>query len=129
MLDRSASFTIQAICNPQNMTKLKATVDEELERLLRDGVTDEELADAKQKKLHEWHMQWTEDMQLAVRLAGALEANQTMLYRAEHRQAVEALTADQVLVALRKHLDLQRLTIVTAGDFQGETAEEPAAAQ
>ena len=126
MLDRSASFTVQAICNPQNMTKLKATVDEELQRLLRDGVTDEELADAKQKKLHEWHMQWTDDMQLAVRLAGALEANQTMLYRAEHRKAIEALTADQVLVALRKHLDLQRLTIVTAGDFREESAEEPA---
>jgi predicted Zn-dependent peptidase len=45
-----------------------------------------------------------------------------MLYRAEHRKAVEALTAEQVVEALRKYLDLDRLVVVTAGDF---AAAEP----
>lgn len=128
MLDPASTFTVRAICNPLNMGKVDAIVEEELEGLLRDGVTEQELDDAKKKKLHEWHMEWTNDAQLAVRLAGALEADQSMLYRAEHRRAVAALTTEQVHQALRKHLDLQRLSVVTAGDFQEAAVAEPAGA-
>ena len=125
-IDPVATFRVQAISNPQNVPKLKAIVREELDRLLRDGITDEELADAKKKKLHSWHMQWTSDANLASSLASTLHSGHTMLYRAEHRKAVEALTAKQVVEALRKHLDLDRLSVVTAGDFE---AKEPAANQ
>ena len=71
-------------------------------------------------------MQWTSDANLASSLASTLHSGHTMLYRAEHRKAVEALTAKQVVEALRKHLDLDRLSVVTAGDFE---AKEPAANQ
>nr|MBC8871761.1 insulinase family protein [Planctomycetota bacterium] len=125
-IDPVATFQVQAISNPQNVPKLRAIVREELDRLLRDGITDEELADAKKKKLHSWHMQWTSDSNLASSLASALQTGRTMLYRAEHRKAVEALTAGQVVEALRKHLDLDRLSVVTAGDF--EAKKEPKAA-
>jgi len=117
-VDPVASFRIRAISSPKDVPKLKAIVREELDRLLRDGITDEELADAKRKKLHQWHMELTDDGQLASRLAGALYAGRTMLYRTEHRKAVEALTQDQVVQTLRKYLDLDRLAVVTAGDFR-----------
>jgi len=127
-IDPVATFRIQAISNPQNVPKLKAIVREELDRLLREGITDEELADAKQKKLHSWHMQWTSDANLASSLASALQSGHTMLYRAEHRKAVEALTAEQVVKTLRKYLDLERLVVVTAGDFAAkETKKAPKA--
>jgi zinc protease len=116
-LDPVATFQINAIANPQNMPKLKSLVREELESLLRNGITAEELADAKQKKLHDWYMEGTDDAQLASSLASALHAGHTMLYRAEHRRAVEALSAEDVVEALRKHLHLERLSVVTAGDF------------
>ena len=128
-IDPVATFQVQAISNPQNVPKLRAIVREELDRLLRDGITDEELADAKKKKLHSWHMQWTSDASLASSLASTLHSGHTMLYRAEHRKAVEALTAKQVVEALRKYLDLDRLSVVTAGDFEAkETKREPKAA-
>ena len=128
-MDPVATFRVQAISNPQNVPTLKAIVREELELLLRDGITDEELADAKKKKLHSWHMQWTSDANLASSLASTLHSGHTMLYRAEHRKAVEALTAKQVVETMRKHLDLDRLSVVTAGDFEAkETEKEPKAA-
>ncbi len=129
-LDPVAAFQIYAISNPQNIPKLKAIVREELDRLLHDGITADELADAKQKKLHQWHMEWTNDAQLAASLAAALHTGHTMLYRAEHRKAVKALTVEQVVEALRKYLDLDRLVVVTAGDFAAaETQPESEAAQ
>jgi len=123
-IDPVATFRVQAIANPQNMAKLKAIAREEIDRLLRDGITDDELADAKRKKLHSWHMQWTSDANLASSLASALHSGRTMLYRAEHRKAVEALTAKQVVETMRKHLDLDRLTVVTAGDFNSKAKEK-----
>jgi zinc protease len=116
--DPVASFGIHAIANPQNIPKLKSIVREELDRLLNEGISDEELAEAKQKKLHQWHLEWTNDAQLASRLASALHSGHTMHFRTEHKKAVEALTAQQVVEAWRKHLDLNRLVIVTAGDFE-----------
>jgi len=41
--------------------------------------------------------------------------------------AVEALTGEQVLAAMRKYLDLSKMTIVKAGDFaKGAAAPAPA---
>src|SRR5512145_2318593 len=46
-LDPRATFTVTAISNPQNITKVAQAVREEIERLRRDGVADTELARAK----------------------------------------------------------------------------------
>ena len=41
-------------------------------------------------------------------------------------QTITALTPQQVLAALKKHIDPSRLSIVTAGDFSGKTARHQA---
>ena len=46
--DPVASFTVTASTNPMNIDKVTAAVMEELERFLKDGPTDKEVADAKQ---------------------------------------------------------------------------------
>src|SRR5205085_4867850 len=46
--DPRASLRINAICNPTNIEKVEKCVREELDRLLKDGVTEDELNKAKQ---------------------------------------------------------------------------------
>ena len=43
--DDAGSFSIQAIAAPENMKKVEAAVREELARLVKDGITEEELRD------------------------------------------------------------------------------------
>jgi zinc protease len=45
-----------------------------------------------------------------------------MAYTAEVETKITALTPEQVNAAVRQHLDLQALVIVTAGDFDVQTA-------
>ena len=46
--DKVGRLSINAICNPANIGKVETAVLEELERLLKDGVTADELDKAKQ---------------------------------------------------------------------------------
>jgi zinc protease len=45
-----------------------------------------------------------------------------MAYTTEMENKIAALTPEQVNAAVRKHLDPQALVIVTAGDFEVQTA-------
>jgi len=42
-MDERAVFSISAISNPKNVPRVEVAAREELERLLRDGITQEEL--------------------------------------------------------------------------------------
>ena len=46
-LDQRSAFYIYAISNPDNIPKVRKVIAEELEKLLKDGVTEAELAEAK----------------------------------------------------------------------------------
>src|SRR5690606_1596421 len=63
-LDKRASVTIFAICNPENMQKVDQAILEELNRLLEKGVTEKELAEAKQGYLQQLKVARSEDDQL-----------------------------------------------------------------
>ena len=55
-------------------------------------------------------------------LASLSHVGRTMAYTAEAETKIAALTPEQVNAAVRKHLDTQALVIVTAGDFDVQTA-------
>jgi len=59
----------------------------------------------------------TQHLQQTIILVRLLLALRSMSYYADLAAKVQALTADQVKAALRKHLDLSRLVVITAGDF------------
>jgi zinc protease len=118
--DRHASFNISAICNPQNIGKVEKAVKEELDRLLRDGVTKDELDKARQGYLQSLKVGRSSDNALAGLLSGLRHLDRTMIYEAEMEQKIEALTAGQVLAAWRKHIDPKKLVVVTAGDFEAK---------
>ena len=118
--DLRANLSISAIVNPQNLGKLENCVREELDRLLRDGVTADELDKARQGFLQTQQMGRSSDPALVSSLGGLRFLGRTMAWDAALEKQIEALTPEQVNAALRKHLDPKKLVVVAAGDFEAK---------
>jgi zinc protease len=123
--DPRAVLTITAICNPRNMSRVEKAAREELDRLLQDGVTQEELEKAKQGYLQARKVGRTSDPALTAILSSLRQLNRTMTFEADLDQKIEALTPETVAAALRRHLDAKKLDVVVAGDFGAKTAALP----
>lgn len=123
-LDPAARLTIAAIANPQNMPKVETAVREELARLLADGISAEELAQAKSGYLQKQTVQRTNDSVLVSQLADTLEAQRTMAHYARLEQQISELSAEQIVAAMRKHFLPERLVAIVAGDFD-KTEQSP----
>ncbi len=116
-LDKRTTFSIYAIANPTNMPKAAKAINEEIARLLKDGVTDEELEQAKQGYLQQRKVSRTSDAQIGGLLASSITAERTMAFQQQFEDAVRAASAEQVRSVLRKYVAPKRLVIITAGDF------------
>jgi zinc protease len=115
--DKVVNFSMQATCNPANIGKLEAAMREEVERLLKEGVSQEEFDRAKEAYLRAQKQALASDNAVAGRLARSLELGRTLAFDEKLEKAIAAVTADQAIAALRKYIDPQRLVIITAGDF------------
>jgi zinc protease len=120
--DKAARFIMFAICNPDNIDKVDKAIQEELHRLLKDGVDEKELAEGVKGYLQGQKAQRAVDGHLAQLLATDLYEGRTFAYYADLEDKIAALKADEVTAAVRKHLDPKRLVIVRAGDFQRKKA-------
>jgi zinc protease len=120
--DPRATLTTNAICNPQNIGKVEKAIAEELARLLRDGITADELTQATHGYLQAQKVARASDAALTRMLANLSHVGRTMAYTAEVETKIAALTPEQVNTAVRQHIDPQALVIVTAGDFEVQTA-------
>lgn len=123
-LDANARLTINAIFNPANARRVETGVAEELARLVEDGVTPEELDEAKTGYLQQQQVRRSSDPALAALLARNLHLGRTLRFEAELEDHIRDLTPQSVSETLRKHLDPARLTTITAGDLQESAATE-----
>lgn len=119
--DKSAVFSMYAICNPSNMEKLDQTIAEELAKLLKDGVTQDELDEAKKSYVEQLKVSRANDSGLAAVLAGGLFLGRTFDYQADLEKKIAGLTTDIVNQAVRKHWQPEKLVIIRAGDFKKMT--------
>jgi len=117
-IDKRCRFSVYAITNPDNRDKLVSVINEELERILEGGITQDELDRAQQGYLQAQGLQRSGDRSLAGTLNGNLFAGRSMKYQEDFEAQVQSLTVDQVNSALRSYIDTKRLNIVTAGDFK-----------
>ena len=117
-LDAAAHFGVSSIYAPQNRTRVERAVREELERALREGFRDEEVAAAKKGLLEARHLARTQDGALASRLVRYAYLGRTFDWDIELEQRIAALTPAEVRGALARHLALERLSSVVAGDFE-----------
>jgi zinc protease len=123
-LDKSGQFAAFAIYAPQNVTKLEAAFKEEMARMLKDGFSDEEIKQAKSGWLQSRQVSRAQDKELAGKLNSYLFLNRTLAFDAEFEKKVMALTGEQISAAMRKHLDLSKISIFKAGDFAKPAASK-----
>jgi len=116
------SFGIYAIYAPQNRARVEAAIGEELRKALAGGFSADEVDAGKKSLLQSRQVARSNDEFLAGRLAGYLELNRTFAWDADLERKIAALTPDQIVAAMRRHIDPAKLSVVKAGDFSGVAA-------
>ena len=118
-VDERTSFYIFAISNPANAGKLHEAIQEELKRLVADGITeDEELDRAKEGYLQSQQVSRTDENSLIPMLEAYAFIGREMKYVAEFEAKIRKLTVEDVNKALKLHIQPERLFVVSAGDFE-----------
>ncbi len=117
--DDAGSLTISATAAPQNMKWLAQLVQEAMNVLIKDGVTQEELDLAKLAILTARKAQRNSESSIAAMLASDLLYQRRMLERTELDEQIAALTTTEVNAAIRKHFKPADFSVYTVGDFNG----------
>lgn len=115
-LDRAASWVINGTAAPQNMAKVEAAVKEEIEKVLKDGFPQAELAVAKSGALQQFLQARAQDGTLAGGWANNLFTGRTYAWQQQFEEKVRALKVEDVNAAFRKYIDPAKLSIFKALD-------------
>lgn len=115
--DRAGYFIAYGICAPQNAEKAVACAVDEIEKLLKDGVTQKELDDARKGYREQVKVGLSNDAAVAGALAQNAYLGRTLKFNEEQLKKIEALTVDDVNTAARKYIKAENLIVVSAGDF------------
>ena len=118
-LDANSPWQASAIYAPQNRARIEAAFQEEIARALKDGLTAQELAEAKSSVLAFRRLSRAQDAAVAGALANNLYLGRSFVIAAQVDAAIEKLTLEQVNAALRKYLTPERFVSAFAGDFKG----------
>jgi len=116
-VDAAGQFMAVAIFAPENVDRVEAALIEELERVIAEGFSQEELDAAKQGWLESRQLSRAQDGNLAGGISQNLYFDRSFAFDAELEEQVRALTLADVDQAVRDRIDLSKLTIVKAGDF------------
>ncbi len=112
-----AMLRLYAIYAPGNLSKLKTGVSEELARFVKEGLTEQELLDAKKALQEERKIGRAQDGALASGLLGQLATGRTMAFTQQLDEQIEQASLDTVNRAMRRYIDPSQLRHVYAGDF------------
>jgi len=113
----NAAINVYAIFAPENLTRLRTAVTEEVDRALRDGFTAEEVANAKRALLQRRMLARSQDATVAGALVEQAYLGRTFANSAQIDKAIEALTPEQVNAALRTYVKGDAFASFFAGDF------------
>lgn len=116
-LDNVGSFGVYAISAPENAAKVELAMKEEIERVLRDGFTAEELSSAKSGLLQRREGSRSNDGALAGTLVRYQVLDRRFTWDAELEKRIAAVTNPQILEAMRRHIKWSQMSLVKAGDF------------
>lgn len=116
-LDKSASWGAYAIYAPENAEKLEAAFKEEIQKMITEGFTAEELEAAKSGWLQGQTVSRSQDNRLAGSLNSNLYYDRTMAWDKALEEKVMNMSVEQINAAMKKNIDPTKITIIKAGDF------------
>ena len=117
-VDERSTLFIFAISNPENAPKVHTAIQDELDKLVKDGITEEELKAAVTGYLQEQQVARTEDRGLVSTLESYAFIGRDMKYVADFESKLSKLTVAEVNAAIKKHINPKRLFVIQAGDFK-----------
>lgn len=115
--DDRSELLIYAISNPANVPKVVEAIREEMDRIRKDGITEDELQKAVSSYVQSQRVARSNDASLAGLLEKNADAGRTMEFVEEFEAKVQQLTVEEVNAALVKYIDPKKIFTVTAGDF------------
>lgn len=118
--DESATFGAQAIYNPDNKEALEKAFFEELQKVIDEGFTQEELDAAKKGLLQQSTVTRAQDASLLLILNNNMFYNRDMSYYSDFDKKIENLTLAQVNAAFKKYIKPDQLNVAKAGDFKNK---------
>jgi len=117
--DRNSSVFVFAIYNPDNLAKIKLGFSEEIDRFIKDGITEEELKNAVNGWVQAQNVSRAKDNELSSVINNNLYYDRTMDFHKNIEAQIKALTVDDVNKAIKKHFKpFGEWTVVHAGDFK-----------
>jgi zinc protease len=116
-LDESGNFTANAIYAPENVAKLESAFKEEIERVLKEGFTADEVTQAKAGWLLAQQRLRGSDGRIANTLANYLFINRNYTWQDKLEKQVQTLSVEEINAAMKKYITPEKISIFKAGDF------------
>ena len=120
--DENATFGAYAICAPENLGRVEVGFKEELAKVLDKGFTQQELNDARTGILQNSRIDRAKDGRLVRTLSGNIDLNRTMQWDKNYEKAVMDLSVEDVNTAVKRHLSMEGISIIKAGDSKKITS-------
>lgn len=112
----AASWNMQAILAPQNLRKAEVALYEEIDRVLKDGFTQQELDEAKKGFIEYRAVNRSQDNLIAYHWVNMMNEGEDWSEAQKRDENVRNMTLEQVNAAFRKMVNRNALTVVLAGD-------------
>ncbi len=119
-----ASWTMQAILAPQNLRKAEAALYEEIDRVIKDGFTQEELDEAKKGFIEYRAVNRSQDNLVAYHWVQMMNEGLDWTEAEDRDTTIRNLTLEEVNAAFRKMINRDQLTVVLAGDQKKAMTQE-----
>lgn len=117
----SGTWALQAIYSPTEKERLKSLIDETIQKTLKDGFTEEELADGIRSALNLRSLARSQDSVLSSTWLKYLSLDRTFEWNRKFEESLQKLTTADVLQAMKTYLKPENISEAFAGDFVGKT--------
>ncbi len=116
-IDPIATFMTFAIYAPENLERLEKAFQEEINKVITEGFTAEEISAAKSGWSQSRTVGRAQDAGLSGTLANYLFIKRDLMWDADLEKKVAALTPEQINAAMKKYLVPEKINYIKAGDF------------
>lgn len=116
--EETATFGAYAISAPENSEKVMAAFKEEVNKVIQEGFTQEELDAARGGWIQGQSVSRSQDRELVGKMSNNLRTDRTMAWSQELEDKIMSLTAEDINKAMAKHIDVEKMVYIRAGDFE-----------
>lgn len=113
-----ARWSVGLIAAPQSLKQAEASLIDEISKAYANGVTQQELDEAKRGLLDYRAINRAQDRILAAQWVRLMEKDQDWLTAKALDEKIASLTLEEVNAAMRRFTDVKSLTVVMAGDVK-----------